>query len=179
MQGFPKLPASMLRSRRVLHGESNTGQASPRTPTQRTFQPQEAVQPQRNQTILQPDSPAQKANYSCLKSVPNPPENPALDIHEILPVSHGESNTSQASPRMTRYFLCRHTGCLSKFMTLVLPAVPPTLRTLSSSCRNQAEPAGKIRECCSAGGLKFALDYILVYYIYYRVGTVTTSGLVS
>ena len=37
----------------VLHGESITDQASPRTPTQRTFQPQEAVQPQRNQTILQ------------------------------------------------------------------------------------------------------------------------------
>ena len=31
----------------VLHGESITDQASPRTPTQRTFQPQEAVQPQR------------------------------------------------------------------------------------------------------------------------------------
>ena len=29
----------------VLHGESNTGQALPRTPTQRTFQPQDAVQP--------------------------------------------------------------------------------------------------------------------------------------
>ena len=48
----------------VLHGESNTGQASPRTPTQRTFQPQEAEQPQRNQTVLQPETPAQKANYS-------------------------------------------------------------------------------------------------------------------
>ena len=48
--------------KRVLHGESNTSQASPRTPTQRTFQPQEAVQPQRNQTILQPYTPAQKAN---------------------------------------------------------------------------------------------------------------------
>ena len=47
----------------VLHGESSTDQASPRTPTQRTFQPQEAVQPQRNQTILQADTPAQKANY--------------------------------------------------------------------------------------------------------------------
>ena len=46
----------------VLHGESITDQASPRTPTQRTFQPQEAVQPQRNQTILQADTPAQKAN---------------------------------------------------------------------------------------------------------------------
>ena len=34
----------------VLHGESITDQASPRTPTQRTFQPQEAVQPQRNQS---------------------------------------------------------------------------------------------------------------------------------
>ena len=29
----------------VLHGESSTDQASPRTPTQRTCQPQEAVQP--------------------------------------------------------------------------------------------------------------------------------------
>ena len=46
----------------VLHGESITDQASPRTPTQRTFQPQEAVQHQRNQTILQADTPAQKAN---------------------------------------------------------------------------------------------------------------------
>ena len=36
----------------VLHGESITGQASPRTPTQRTFQPQIAVQPQRNQTMF-------------------------------------------------------------------------------------------------------------------------------
>ena len=43
----------------VLHGESITDQASPRTSTQRTFQPQEAVQPQRNQTILQADTPAQ------------------------------------------------------------------------------------------------------------------------
>ena len=49
---------------RVLHGESNTGQASPRTRIQRTFQSQEAVQPQRNQTIRQPDTPAQKAKYS-------------------------------------------------------------------------------------------------------------------
>ena len=48
----------------VLHGESITDQASPRTPTQRTFQPQEAVLPQRNKTILQADTPAQKANYS-------------------------------------------------------------------------------------------------------------------
>ena len=47
----------------LLYGESITDQASPRTPTQRTFQPQEAVQPQRNQTILQADTPAQKANY--------------------------------------------------------------------------------------------------------------------
>ena len=48
----------------VLHGESITDQASPRTPTPRTFQPQEAVQPKRNQTILQADTPAPKANYS-------------------------------------------------------------------------------------------------------------------
>ena len=54
----------------VLHGESITDQASPRTPTQRTFQPQEAVQPQRNQTILQADTPAQKANYSYKRSHP-------------------------------------------------------------------------------------------------------------
>ena len=58
--------------RRVLHGESNTGQASPRTPTQRTIQPQEAVQPQRNQSILQADTPAQKANYSYKRSHPTP-----------------------------------------------------------------------------------------------------------
>ena len=39
----------------VLHGDSSTGQATPRMPTQRTIQPQEAAQPHRNQTILQPD----------------------------------------------------------------------------------------------------------------------------
>ena len=50
----------------VLHGESITDQASPRTPTQRTFQPQEAVQPQQNQTILQADTPAQKAHMCVL-----------------------------------------------------------------------------------------------------------------
>ena len=65
----------------VLHGESNTGQASPRTPTQRTFQPQEAVQPQRNQTILQPDTPAQKANYSYKWSHPTPHEADAHTSH--------------------------------------------------------------------------------------------------
>ena len=56
----------------VLHGDSITDQASPRMPTQRTFQPQEAVQPQRNQTILQADTPAQKANYSYKRSHPTP-----------------------------------------------------------------------------------------------------------
>ena len=55
--GLPPRAASMWS---VLHGESITDQASPRTPTQRTFQPQEAVQPQRNQTILQADTPAQQ-----------------------------------------------------------------------------------------------------------------------
>ena len=44
----------------------------PRTPTQRTFQPQEAVQPQRNQTIRQRDTPAQKAKYSYKWSHPTP-----------------------------------------------------------------------------------------------------------
>ena len=58
----------------VLHGESNTDRASPRTPTQRTLQPQEAVQPQRNQTILQADTPAQKSNYSYKWSHPTPHE---------------------------------------------------------------------------------------------------------
>ena len=61
---------SLCRFLRVLHGESITDQASPRTPTQCTFQPQEAVQPQRNQTILQADTPAQKANYSYKWSHP-------------------------------------------------------------------------------------------------------------
>ena len=68
-------------SREVLHGESNTGQASPRTPTQRTFQPQEAVQPQQNQTILQPDTPAQKAKYSYKWSHPTPHEADAHTSH--------------------------------------------------------------------------------------------------
>ena len=58
----------------VLHGESITDQASPRTPTHRTFQPQEAVQPQRNQTILQADTPAQKANYPYNRAHPTPLE---------------------------------------------------------------------------------------------------------
>ena len=49
---IPKNPSQM---HHVLHGESITDQASPRTPTQRTFQPQEAVQPQRNQTT-KPDA---------------------------------------------------------------------------------------------------------------------------
>ena len=44
-------------SMRVLHGESNRGQASPRPTIQRMCQPQEAVQTQRNQTIVQRDSP--------------------------------------------------------------------------------------------------------------------------
>ena len=69
--------------RTVLHGESITDQASPRTPTQRTFQPQEAVHPQRNQTILQADTPAQKANYSCKRSHPTPLE---ADAHTWLQV---------------------------------------------------------------------------------------------
>ena len=34
--------------------------------TQRTIQPQDVAQPQRNQTILQPVTPAQKANYCFL-----------------------------------------------------------------------------------------------------------------
>ena len=66
---------------RVLHGESSTDQASPRTPTQRTCQPQEAVQPQRNQTILQADTPAQKANYSYKRSHPTPLEADAHTSH--------------------------------------------------------------------------------------------------
>ena len=66
---------------RVLHGESITDQASPRTPTQRSFQPQEAVQPQRNQTILQAGTPAQKANYSYKRSHPTPLEADAHTSH--------------------------------------------------------------------------------------------------
>ena len=53
----PSNTANATSCTEVLHGESITDQASPRTPTQRTFQPQEAVQPQRNQTILQADTP--------------------------------------------------------------------------------------------------------------------------
>ena len=42
----------------VLQGESNRGQASPRTTIQRMCQPQEAVQTQRYQPILQRDTPS-------------------------------------------------------------------------------------------------------------------------
>ena len=72
-----------ITSTHVLHGESNTGQAPPRTPTQRTFQPQEAVQTQRNHTILKPDTPAQKAKYSYKWSHPTPHE---ADAHTMLVV---------------------------------------------------------------------------------------------
>ena len=48
----------------VLHGESNTSQASPRITIQRMCQPQEAVQPYQNQVTRQPDTPAPKAKYS-------------------------------------------------------------------------------------------------------------------
>ena len=44
----------------VLHGESITDQASPRTPTQRTFQPQEAVQPQRTKPYSKPTLPRER-----------------------------------------------------------------------------------------------------------------------
>ena len=51
----------------VLHGESITDQASPRTPTQRTFQPQEAVQPTPNHT---------PSRHSCAKGkLPLQPSN--------------------------------------------------------------------------------------------------------
>ena len=52
----------------VLHGESNTSQASLRMTIQRICQPQEAVPPQHNQVILQPDTPAQKAKKSHKRS---------------------------------------------------------------------------------------------------------------
>ena len=75
----------------VLHGERNTDQASPRTPTQLTFQPQDAVQPQRNQTIHQADTPAQKANYSYKRSHPTPLEADAhtSHVHKNAPNRHG------------------------------------------------------------------------------------------
>ena len=57
-----KFPNSRIMTM-VLHGESITDQASPRTPTQRTFQPQEAVQPQRNPTKLQ-HTPSQNTQLS-------------------------------------------------------------------------------------------------------------------
>ena len=48
----------LIRFSTVVHGESITDQASPRTPTQRTFQPQEAVQPTPNHT---------PSRHSCAK----------------------------------------------------------------------------------------------------------------
>ena len=82
------LPSAIFVVKGVLHGESNTGQVSPRTPTQRTIQPQEAAQPQRSQTILQPDTPAQKANYSYKWSHPTPHE-----AYAHMYTSHVHKNT--------------------------------------------------------------------------------------
>ena len=83
----------------VLHGESSTDQASPRTPTQRTFQPQEAVQPQRNQTILQADTPAQKANYPYKRSHPTPLE---ADAHTSHVHKNASGDSVELSPCNTR-----------------------------------------------------------------------------
>ena len=55
--------ATSRRGPGLFRGQVQNVQCYTRTPTQRTFQPQEAVQPQRNQTILQPDTPAQ--NVQC------------------------------------------------------------------------------------------------------------------
>ena len=82
----------------VLHGESNTGQASPRTPTQRTFQAQEAVQPQLNQTILQPDTPAQKANYSYKRSHPTPHEAVSRTVCDNVYLNNNAHHAQHALP---------------------------------------------------------------------------------
>ena len=62
----------------------------------RTFQPQEAVQLQRNQTILQPDTPAQKANYSHKWSHPTPHEADAHTYTRMRP--HAPSHQAGDHP---------------------------------------------------------------------------------
>ena len=91
----------------VLHGERNTGQAAPLTPTQRMFQPQEAVQPQRNQTILQRDTPAQKANYSYKWSHPTPHEADAhtAHVHQNAP-SRAQSPGGRPPSTCTHCIVC-------------------------------------------------------------------------
>ena len=109
----------------MLHGESNTGQASPRTPTQRAVQPQEAVQPQRNQTILQPDTPAQKAKYSCNWSHPTPHE---ADAH----TSHVHKNApSRAQSPGGR----PHSTCTHRTSQPAEVADAMTIRTPPTSCQ--------------------------------------------
>ena len=71
----------------VLHGESNTSQASPRITIQRMCQPQVAVQPQQNQTKLELDTPAQKAKQSYQRSHPTLHEADAhtSNVHKNAP----------------------------------------------------------------------------------------------
>ena len=114
-----------VRSLIVLHGESITDQAPPRTPTQRTFQPQEAVQPQRNQTILQADTPVQKANYSYKRSDPTPLEADAHTSHV-----HKNAPARTQSPGGRPPSTCTHRTSQSAEV-----ADATTIRTPPASCQ--------------------------------------------
>ena len=97
--------ASSLNSHlHMLHGESNRGQASPRTTTQRMCQPQEAVQTQRNQTMLQRDTPAQKTKGSYKWSHPKPHQFNAHTSHVHFYICHRRMARCQC----VHYEISRH-----------------------------------------------------------------------
>ena len=84
----------------VLHGESNRGHASPRTTIQRMCQPQEAVQTQRNQTILQCGTPAQKKKWSYKWSHPKPHQ-----VNAHVARTQGRARTHLVTRRVTTQYL--------------------------------------------------------------------------
>ena len=77
----------------VLHGESITDQASPRTPTQRTFQPQEAVQPQ--PCVVQPTLRAKTSGLDSVRPT-------ALVCRGLRRPSHGLHGRPRAPARYTQ-----------------------------------------------------------------------------
>ena len=127
----------------MLHGESITDQASPRTPTQRTFQPQEAVQPQRNQTILQADTPAKKANYSYTRSHPTPLEADAHTSHV-----HKNSPARAQSPGGRPPSTCTHR---TSQPAEVVDAT--TIRTPPASCQLTGPTASHRFSVCNCKGV--------------------------
>ena len=143
---FPSVLYGILRrnalTSSVLHGESSTDQAAPRTPTQRTCQPQDAVQPQRNQTIFQADTPAQKANYSYKRSHPTPLEADAHTSHV-----HKNAPARTQSPGGRPPSTCTHRTSQPAEV-----ADATTIRTPPASCQLTGPMARSVR-CPSSGAL--------------------------